>query len=86
MWDLSRCSYNPWRHLETLPGPDSQGAALLLARALGLYLGVVHEDLCCHAHLQHAVDDQLAVGRQQVPARVDVVQPVGVLTHWSWKS
>lgn len=39
-----------------------------------VYLRVERQDLRSHAHLQHAVHDQLAVGRQQVPPPVDIFQ------------
>lgn len=49
-----------------------------------LYLHVVHEDLSCHAHLQHPVHYQLAEGRQQVPPPVEVLQPLHLqgFAHW----
>lgn len=49
-----------------------------------VYLRVERQDLRGHAHLQHAVHDQLAVGRQQVPPPVEIFQllhPLG-LTDW----
>lgn len=49
-----------------------------------VYLHVVHEDLCSHAHLQHAVHDQLAVGRQQVPPPVEILQLLHALALSGW--
>lgn len=40
------------------------------------YLHVVHEDLSCHAHLQHSVHYEFAVGRQQISLLVKVLQPL----------
>lgn len=40
------------------------------------YLHILHEDLGRHAHLQHPVDDQLAIGRQHVSAPVELLQPL----------
>lgn len=49
-----------------------------------LYLHVVHEDLSCHAHLQHPMHYQLAEGGQQVPPPVEVLQPLHLqgFAHW----
>lgn len=45
-------------------------------KGVNLYLHVVHEDLSCHAHLQHPMHYQLAVGSEQVSTFVQVLQPL----------
>lgn len=49
---------------------------LLSGGRVSRYLHILHQDLGCQAHLQHPVDDQLAIGRQHVPAPVKVLQPL----------
>lgn len=67
----------PFRHGQS--SHHFTGSALTI-----VYLHVVHEDLCSHAHLQHAVHDQLAVGRQQVPPAVEILQLLHALALTGW--
>lgn len=65
--------------------PFKQGQTWLLSggRVIG-YLYILHKDLSCHAHLQHPVDDQFAVGCEHVSAPVKVLEPLcfRVFTGW----
>ena len=45
------------------------------------YLHVILEDFCCHAHLQHPVDDELTEGCQKYPTPVEVLQ-LAHITDW----
>lgn len=65
-------------------GTKSSTMMLLGGGRVSRYLHILHQDLCCQAHLQHPVDDQLAVGRQHVPAPVEVLEPLHlrVVTDW----
>lgn len=60
----------------------------LLIWGVHLYLHVVHEDLCCHAHLQHSVYYQFAVGCEHISPFVKVLQflHLRVFTDWEPKS
>lgn len=40
------------------------------------YLHVVHEDLSCHAHLQHSMHYEFAEGCKQISSSVKVVEPL----------
>lgn len=51
---------------------------------LSRYLHVLHEDLSSHAHLQHSVEDQFAVGREHVSAHVKVLQPLRFRAFAAW--
>lgn len=54
---------------------------LLSGGRVNCYLHILHKDLGCQAHLQHPVDDQLAIGRQHVSAPVKILEPLH-LTDW----
>lgn len=55
-------------------------------KGLNLYLHVVHEDLSCHAHLQHAMHYQFAEGRKQISSFVKVVEPLHLRVFTDWGS
>lgn len=51
---------------------------------VNLHLHVVRVDFRRRAHLQHSVYDQLAVGRQQIPSPVKLLQPLHFRALADW--
>lgn len=84
---LQKQERNPQKRCWVLMlGPDAlqQGQTWTSGGRVNLYLHVLHKDLSSHAHLQHPVDDQFAVGREHVSAHVKVLEPLHfrVFTDW----